>query len=312
MQFGVLAGNFGTYGEDPGVAGCLAVAEEAERLGFDSVWVHDHVIMPSGVTSRYPYSETGTSPFSVDQYIYDPLALMAAIGARTSRVAIGTSVLIVPYRNPLVLAKALSTIDRISRGRIILGIGVGWMQEEFAALGISEYWRNRGGVTDEFMAVCRNLWMQQGPSSFSGRWVRYENVGANPLPLQKPHIPIWVGGKTPAALRRVARYGSGYHTITSTPSQVADEVKRVRAEVERAGRNPDEIVISMLWAGLDVRGLTQTLDAIGEYRRAGMQHLVGIPWLLERNLAEFSDVDRLEATLENMRVFAAEVLPEVR
>ena len=93
MQFGVFSGNFGTFGDKPGADGCLAVAEEAERLGFDSVWVHDHVIMPSGVRSKYPYSETGASPFSVDQYIYDPLALMAAIGARTSRVAIGTSVL---------------------------------------------------------------------------------------------------------------------------------------------------------------------------------------------------------------------------
>src|ERR1700760_3071576 len=122
MRFGVVTGNFGTYGEDPGVDGCLAVADEAERLGFDSVWVHDHVIMPSDVESKYLYNATGDSPFRVDQYIYDPLAVMAAIGARTSRVGIGTSVLIVPYRNPLVLAKTLSTIDRISRGRVILGI----------------------------------------------------------------------------------------------------------------------------------------------------------------------------------------------
>jgi probable F420-dependent oxidoreductase len=312
MQFGVFAGNFGTFGEEPGVDGCLAVAEEAERLGFDSVWVHDHVIMPSDVRSRYPYSETGASPFRVDQYIYDPLALMAAIGARTSRVAIGTSVLIVPYRNPLVLAKELATIDRISHGRIILGIGVGWMAEEFEALGIGGYWEQRGAVTDEFMAVCRDLWTQRGPSSFRGRWVRYENVGANPRPLQRPHIPIWIGGKTAAALRRVARYGSGYHSITSTPAQVAHEVRNVRAELERAGRDPDGIVISMLWAGLDVRGAAQTLDAIGAYERAGMHHLVGIPWLLDREFSAPSDAGRLEATLENMSVFAAEVLPKVR
>jgi alkanesulfonate monooxygenase SsuD/methylene tetrahydromethanopterin reductase-like flavin-dependent oxidoreductase (luciferase family) len=141
--------------------------------------------------------------------------------------------------------------------------------------------------------------------------VRYENVGANPRPLQQ-HIPIWIGGKTPAALRRVARYGSGYHTITSTPEQVADEVRNVRAELERVGRDPDEIVISMLWAGLDVRGAAQTLDAIGKYERAGMHHLVGIPWLLDRTFADLSDAGRLDATLENMRVFAAEVLPKVR
>jgi alkanesulfonate monooxygenase SsuD/methylene tetrahydromethanopterin reductase-like flavin-dependent oxidoreductase (luciferase family) len=144
-----------------------------------------------------------------------------------------------------------------------------------------------------------------------GRWIRYRDVGANPLPLQKPHIPIWIGGKTPAALRRVARYGSGYHTITSTPAQVAAEVRDVRAELERAGRDPDEIVVSMLWAGLEVRGVAQTLDAIGEYARAGMHHLVGIPWLLERNPTKLSGADLLAATLENMRVFASDVLPRV-
>jgi len=312
VKFGVFSGNFGTFGDEPGADGCLAVAEEAERLGFDSVWVHDHVVMPSGVRSKYPYSETGASPFRVDQYIYDPLALMAAIGARTTRIAIGTSVLIVPYRSPLVVAKQLATIDRISRGRIILGIGVGWMREEFEALGIGDYWERRGAVTDEFMVVCRDLWTQRGPSSFSGRWVRYQNVGANPRPLQKPHIPIWVGGKTPAALRRVARYGSGYHTITSTPAQVAQEVSAVRAELERAGRDPDEIAISMLWAGLDVRGVAATLDAIGEYARAGMHHLVGIPWLLSRDPVGLSDQGMLDATLENMRIFAADVMPLAR
>lgn len=312
MQFGVFSGNFGTFGDSPGADGCLAVAEEAERLGFDSVWVHDHVIMPSGVRSKYPYSESGDSPFRVDQFIYDPLALMAAIGARTTRIAIGTSVLIVPYRPPIATAKQLATIDRISHGRIILGIGVGWMREEFEALGIGEYWEQRGRVTDEFMAVCRDLWTQRGPSSFSGRWIRYRDVGANPLPLRKPHIPIWVGGKSPAALRRVARYGSGYHTITSTPAQVAAEVRDVRTAVERAGRDPDEIVVSMLWAGLDVRGVAQTLDAIGEYRRAGMHHLVGIPWLLERKAEGLAGDAMLDATLENMRLFASEVLPRAR
>ena len=218
MQVGALVGNFGTYDEDPGVDGCLAVADEAERLGYDSVWVHDHVVMPTGVTSRYLYNETGDSPFRPEQFIYDPITVMAAIAGRTARVGIGTSVLIVPYRNPLVLAKELATIDRISHGRVVLGIGVGWMREEFDALGIDDLWSHRGAVTDEFMAACIDLWTQDGPSSFDGRWVHYRDIGANPLPVQRPHIPIWVGGKTAAAHRRVARYGTGYHTVASTPA----------------------------------------------------------------------------------------------
>jgi probable F420-dependent oxidoreductase len=311
MQFGAVTGNFGTFGEDPGVDGCLAVADAAERLGYDSVWVHDHVIMPSDVTSTYLYNDTGASPFRTDQYIYDPLAVMAAIGARTSRVGIGTSVLIVPYRNPLVLAKALSTIDRISHGRVILGIGVGWMAEEFEALGIADLWADRGRVTDEYMAVCVDLWTQDGPSSFHGRWVDYDDVGANPLPVQRPHIPIWVGGKTPAAVRRVARYGTGYHTIGSTPAQLADEVTAVHAEMERSGRDPGELVVSMLAAFLSTSGRQELIDALGEYEQAGLHHLVGIPWVTPVALGDLSTHDRLTVTLENLEQFAAEVLPAV-
>src|SRR5690242_15909006 len=162
LKFGVVVGNFGTFGGEPGVDGCLQMAETAEALGYDSVWVHDHIVMPSNVESRYPYSESGASPFRTDQYIYDPIAVMAAIGARTSRVSIGTSVLVVPYRNPLHLAKELATVDRISHGRIILGIGAGWMAEEFEALGIGDLYPHRGTVTDEWMAVCINLWTQSG------------------------------------------------------------------------------------------------------------------------------------------------------
>lgn len=310
MQFGALVGNFGTYGEDPGVDGCIAVADEAERLGYDSVWVHDHVVMPSGVRSRYLYNETGDSPFRPEQFIYDPITVMAAIAARTQRVLIGTSVLIVPYRNPLVLAKELSTIDRISHGRVALGIGVGWMREEFDALGIGHLYERRGAVTDEYMAACIDLWTQDGPSSFDGRWVRYRDVGANPRPIQRPHIPIWVGGKTPAAHRRVARYGSGYHTVGSTPQQLAEELASVRRELERVGRDPDELVVSMLWGFLATGGVQQVIDTVGAYAEVGLHHLVGVPLLTDRQPAD--DHERLRATIEDLQRFAEEVLPAVR
>jgi probable F420-dependent oxidoreductase len=311
VQFGAVVGNFGTYGEDPGVDGCLAVADAAERLGYDSVWVHDHVVMPTGVVYRYLYNDSGDSPFRPEQFIYDPIAVMAAIAGRTSRVQIGTSVLIVPYRNPLVLAKELATIDRISHGRVVLGVGVGWMREEFAALGIDDQWDERGRVTDEYLRVCIDLWTQDGTSSFDGRWVSYQDVGAKPLPVQRPHIPLWIGGKTGPAWRRVARLGSGYHTVASTPGQVATEVAAVRAEVERAGRDPDEIVVSMLWAFLATRGVQHLVDTIGAYAEAGLHHLVGVPSLVERGQGAMSDHDRLAATLEDLERFAAEVRPAV-
>ena len=217
-----------------------------------------------------------------------------------------------PYRNPLVLAKALSTIDRISHGRVILGIGVGWMEEEFAALGISEYWTHRGGVTDEFMAVCIDLWTQDGPSSFAGKWITYDDIGANPLPVQKPHIPIWVGGKTPAAIRRVARYGTGYHTVASTPAQLADEVAAVKVAMEKVGRDPDGLVVSMLAAFFSATGKQHLIDTLGEYAQAGLHHLVGVPSLRAGGMAEMSTHDRLQAMIEDLQQFAAEVLPAVR
>ena len=227
MQFGALVGNFGTYEDDPGVDGCLAVADEAERLGYDSVWVHDHVVMPTGVTSRYLYNETGDSPFRPEQFIYDPITVMAAIAGRTraSRSAPACSSCRTATRSCWPRSWRRSTASRMGEScSASVSDGCG---EEFDALGIDDLWSHRGAVTDEFMAACIDLWTQDGPSSFDGRWVRYHDVGANPLPVQQPHIPIWVGGKTPAAHRRVARYGSGYHTVASTPAQVADEVATV-------------------------------------------------------------------------------------
>ncbi len=312
MKVGVDIGNFGNFGAAPGVDGCLAVAEEAERLGYDSVWVHDHIVMPSNVTSRYLYNTSGDSPFTVDQYIYDPLAMMAAVAARTTRVAIGTSVLIVPYRNPLVLAKTLATIDHISHGRIILGIGVGWMAEEFDALGIADHWPDRGRVTDEYMAACIDLWTQRGPSSFHGEWVSYDEVGANPLPVQQPHIPIWVGGKTPPAIRRVARYGSGYHTVGSTPEQLAAEIAAVHEAMERAGRDPEGLTVSMLWGFLPSGTAGEMIDRIGRYEQAGLHHLVGVPTLEPAPPRTSDPHDRLHTTLDQIRRFAGDVLPAVR
>jgi probable F420-dependent oxidoreductase len=312
MRFGVAAGNFGNFGSEPGVAGCLAVAEEAERLGFDSVWVHDHVVMPSNVRSRYLYNTSGDSPFRPDQYIYDPLAVMAAIAARTERVEIGTSVLIVPYRNPLVLAKTLSTIDHISRGRVILGIGVGWMAEEFDALGLADQYEQRGRVTDEYMAVCIDLWTQDGPSSFDGEWVSYRDVGANPLPVRRPHIPIWVGGKSPPALRRVARYGSGYHAVGSTPAELADEIATVHAAMEIAGRDPAELTVSMLWGFLPSGTSEEMIDLIGRYEQAGLHHLVGVPVLHPTPPPPTDPAGVLQATLEELQRFASTVMPQLQ
>lgn len=320
MKFGVPVGNFGSYapdprsesgeGEYPGVQGCLQVAQRAEELGFDSVWVNDHVIIPVQTSSRYPYNETGASPFHWRQHIYDPLVVMAALAARTQRVRLGTSVLVVPYRNPVLLAKMLATIDCLSQGRVVLGIGVGWMEEEFEALGVGAYYPVRGSVTDEWMRICIQLWTEEWPSSFEGRFYRFRDIGAFPKPVQRPHIPIWVGGKSEVAIRRVARYGSGYHSIGSTPQQLAQELELVRAEMEKRGRDFGELEVSMLGGAIRADSKQELIERLGEYERAGLHTLVGVPGLVQPRPG--TPRERLERQLENLQFFAEEVMPALR
>jgi probable F420-dependent oxidoreductase len=318
MEFGITVGNFGTFGRHGGAMDQVAIARHAESLGFDSVWVHDHLLMPATIRARYPYNEAGSAGFAYRQDIYDPLAMMAAIAAATGRVRIGTSVLIIPYRNPVLLARMLATLDDLSAGRVILGLGVGWMAEEFEALGLADQFPVRGSVTDEWMRICQALWTRGAPVACEGRFHSFSGLGPS-ANVQRPHIPLWVGGKGEIAAKRVARYGSGYHTITSTPPQVAQELAIVRAEVERVGRDPAEIVVSMLGPAVIIGGepspdgaaaagnAEQIVSRLKEYEAAGLQHAIIFPAFANRT-GENSPARMMEA----MDWVAAEVLPRMR
>ena len=293
MKFGIPIGNFGTYGKYGDISDVVDTAERAELLGFDSVWVHDHIFMPARIGSRYPYNESGVAGFAYHQDIFDPIATMAAVAVRTSQVQIGTSVLIIPYRDPLVQAQMIATLDRLSHGRIVLGIGVGWMQDEFEALGLGgEPFTRRGAVTDEWMQIAQAAWTGDGPISYEGEFRSFDEVGGLVRCMQEPHVPIWIGGKGPIAARRVARYGTGYHTITSTPDEVAAEIALVNQEVERAGRDPSEIEVSMLGPMVLLDGdpsrvsafpavaggsRDQIVDTLGSYSDAGLDHALTMP-----------------------------------
>jgi len=317
MKIGVPIGNFGQFGKRGDAGDLVRIAVAAEQLGFDSVWVHDHVVMPARIRARYPYNDSGVAGFAWRQDIYDPLAMMAAVAAATERVQIGTSVLIVPYRNPLFLAKALATLDQIAHGRIRLGIGVGWMQEEFEALGIADLFPVRGRVTDEYIAVCKLLWSEPGPASFSGRFVSFRDIGAYPKPVNG-HIPILVGGWGDVAARRVARLGDGYQTITSTPAMVAEQLANVRRALEARGRRLEDIEVSMLGGirlGQAPSGAVpmliggssaEIIARLKEYEAAGLHHLIATP---RRPSTEPWTPD---AMIEDMRRLAEDVLPAVR
>ena len=210
----------------------VAMVAEAERLSFDSTVIADHVVFPATVESRYPYTVGGDFPGEAEAL--EQLSLMAFVAGRTSRLRLITSVMIVPHRNPVLAAKTLATIDVLSKGRVTVGIGVGWMREEIEALGCSEFER-RGALTDEYLQIFKTLWTEE-PARFEGAFYRFDALHALPKPVQNPHPPIWVGGHSRPALRRVARLADGWHPVGANPavplrpaefSRACDELRRL-------------------------------------------------------------------------------------
>ena len=217
------------------------LAQRAESLGFDSVWVSDHIILPRKVDSFYPYAADGVATFRPDEDYYDPLATLNFLAGCTQKIRLGTHVLILPYRNPVVTAKMLSTLDVLSGGRVILGAGVGWMEEEFQALGLDTY-AQRGAVTDEYIQLFKELWTKDEPE-FQGEHYQLSGMGF----MQKPHPPIWIGGHTNPAIRRAAEYGDGWMPIglrppaILEPEELAEKIARLRRLTVRAGRPEDAV-----------------------------------------------------------------------
>jgi probable F420-dependent oxidoreductase len=217
-----------------------SVAQRAEDLGYDHVWVSDHIILPKKVDSFYPYAEDGVASFKPDEPYFEPLAALNFIAGCTQRIRLGTHVLIIPYRNPVLTAKILSSLDVLSGGRVILGAGVGWMEEEFQAMGLDTY-KERGAVTDEYLQLYKELWTNENPS-FDGKYYQLSGSGFEPKPAQKPHPPIWIGGHTGPAIRRAAKYGDGWMPIGLRPPAVLDpeelggKIARLRKLTVEAGR----------------------------------------------------------------------------
>src|SRR6185295_4403696 len=223
-----------------------ALVRRGEALGFASVMIADHIVFPSVVTSKYPYTVSGVFPGQGDAL--EQLALMAFIAGKTERLRLVTSVMILPYRNPVATAKTLATIDVLSRGRVTVGVGVGWLREEFEALGAADFDR-RGAVSDEYLRIFKALWTES-PVSFAGEFYRFEDVRCLPEPVQKPHPPIWIGGHSKAALRRVARLGDGWHPVGANPAtplrppEMRARLDELHRLTEAEGRDPSTLTIS--------------------------------------------------------------------
>ena len=222
-----------------------SLAQHAERCGFDSVWFADHIVIPRNVRSTYPYSVDGVSTFDPDLPLPEVLSTLTYLAGCTQRIRLGPNVLIVPYRHPIATAKHLTMLDVLSGGRLTLGMGVGWMEEEFEALGAPAY-AERGAVTDEYLRLFKVLWTEEHPE-FHGQYCHVSDIGFLPKPVQKPHPPIWVGGHTGPALRRAAKLGDAwlplgtFPPVVFRPEDLKPKIARLRELTRQAGR-PEESV----------------------------------------------------------------------
>ncbi len=237
MKFGVAFANVGpmAYAE-----GAVALAQAAEAGGFESLWTVEHTIVPAGYQSPYPYSPTGKMPGPEDSDIPDPLIWLTYVAASTSTIRLGTGILILPQRNPIVLAKEVATLDRLSGGRVELGVGVGWLEEEFDALGIS--FADRGARTDDHIAALRALWTQDA-ASHHGTHSSFDGAISRPRPTQGS-VPIVVGGHSKVAARRAGRLGDGFFPGRGSHEALAELIAVMKATAVEHGRDPDAIEIS--------------------------------------------------------------------
>ncbi len=235
-----------TRGENATPEALARLVAHAEAKGFHSVMIADHVVFPVEINSPYPYTVDGSFPGQGDAL--EQLALMSFIAAKTERLRLVTSVMVVPHRNPLLCAKTLATIDVLSKGRVTVGIGVGWMKEEFQALDAPDY-HKRGKASDEYIDIFKTVWTQD-PASYEGEFYSFAPLHCLPHPVQKPHPPIWIGGHSRPAIRRTARMGDGWHPVGANaavplpPDEFAPLLSELKQRCEEEGRNYEDITIS--------------------------------------------------------------------
>ena len=222
------------------------IARKGEEFGFDTLLTGDHILVPKNISSVYPYTEGGEFPGSGSGESMEQITLLSYIAGQTSKIRLVTSVLIVPHRNPLIAAKSLATLDLLSEGRLVVGVGVGWMREEFQALGLPPF-EERGAVTDEYIRAFKVLWTEDDPH-FQGKYISFDDISFLHKPVQKPHPPIWVGGESRPALRRTAELADGWYPLGSnptfpmgTPEQLKAGLERLAGYAERFGRDPSTI-----------------------------------------------------------------------
>ena len=267
-------------GRDVGRDSLIGFAQTAEKIGIHSAWASDHVCWPAQFESKYPYSSDGSFPAPAGLGWLDPIGTLLFVAGCTEQIRLGFTVLILPYRQPVATAKQLATIDVVSEGRLILGVGVGWMREEAQVLGMP--WDNRGRRSDEQLEIFEALFQEETPS-YDGTYYSFPQVRFEPKPIQQP-LPVWVGGNSPAAFRRTARFGHAFHAAFEPLDVVEKEWEQVREACEAIARDPDEQDLSLrmfldpsetMEPAKSIGGsVDQMVDTIGLCQEIGITHIL--------------------------------------
>lgn len=306
MQFGVF---LPISGRASGPDTLMEAARSAEAQGFDAVWSADRVVTPWQIHTPYPYSENHEFIVPPDRPFLDSMTCLAFLAACTEKITLGISVLVLPYRHPLYWARVAVSIERLSKGRLIMGVGIGWMEEEFAALGIP--FKERGRMVDEQLEIVSRLWSEEH-ISYQGRFYQIEDVAFYPKPIQQPRIPIWVGGEGAQAQRRAAKYGDAWfpYFVTITPGELQAGYANVSRLAAEAGRDPAQVRLTCCRPievtrdpvpqdDSTLRGTPEQLvEALQVYQQIGVDHLA----------LQFM-VPRWPERVEQIERFAREVMP---
>ncbi len=294
MKVGLSIHRLHLFGWDP--KAYSAVAKKAEELGFDSLWVGDDLVFPEVLPPTYPYAENGRGPHEPSLPWLDPMITLAYLAAATERVWLATNVYILPLRSPFVTAKAIATLDIMSRGRALLGIGVGWLEPEFDAVG--EEFHNRGRRCDEIVDAMKALWTQE-TIDFHGEHYNFGPVKFEPKPIQKPHPPIHYGGISPAAIRRAAERCNGWVGVRQTWDDLARSLRQIKELRHRAGREhlPFEVTASP--------DGPMTVDNLRRLEEMGVHRVTLGPWMEPKGLIP------VQHAIDGMERFAESVLVKV-
>ena len=282
MKFGLMFANTGPFGVPDSLA---RLAQAAEEHGIESMWTVEHVVIPVGYRSPYPYSPSGKIPGAESVPIPDPLLPLAFAAAVTKKIRLATGILILPQRHPAYVAKEVATLDVLSAGRVILGVGSGWLAEEFEVVGVP--FRERGARTDEAIRAMRSLW-KSAPEPFSGKFYRWPAVESNPKPVQKPGVPIVIGGHSDAAARRAARLGDGFFPARGDRETLNHLLAVLREECAKVGRDPRQIEITT------GAGAKADPDVVKRFQDLGVHRFMVSPAgptedSIRKGLADFAD-----------------------